>query len=393
MIILLVVISLLLCIPISLVILSWSSSTTFDAVITNFSLPAVLYMFYIKLFMTNKTLKSETDAERRKREDEMNIKFLRVMPKFKIFVSMFQITSSMPSVLALTFPPFFRRVASIFGFLNLDIVKNLGLSCHFKDVDYVDYLIMMCVGPILLCVLLLAMYGLHLLWLRHKKASYDEVLRVYAKYLLVFLMGTYFALPSISVYIFQMFSCQDIDPDAVSPGENLYLRTDLSIKCGSDRHQIGTSLATGMIFLYPVGIPVFYFCMLYQVKEGIINRGEKISHVLRMAMMPTSFLYSSYHPQFWYWEIVETFRRICLTGVLVLVAQGTSVQIVVTLLLTLIFIKVRSVSSVLRGVHCAADEGRIHPRHGRRMGYIAGACHLLAATAVPSATRQGKVCP
>jgi len=90
MIILLVVISLLLCIPISLVILSWSSSTTFDAVITNFSLPAVLYMFYIKLFMTNKTLKSETDAERRKREDEMNIKFLRVMPKFKIFVSMFR---------------------------------------------------------------------------------------------------------------------------------------------------------------------------------------------------------------------------------------------------------------------------------------------------------------
>ena len=337
-IVLLCLLLLFLCIPIVLIVLSWTGSTTLDSVIAHLSLPSLLYLFYMKLFVVVDKNK-ETDEERRKREERLNIKFLRIMPKFKIFVSMFQITSSMPAVFAMSFPPFFSKVSSFFGVLNFDIVANLGLSCQFDDVDYVDYLVMTCLGPLLLCVVLSIMYYIHRFFLIRRKAEYDEAARVYSKYLLVFLLGTYFLLPGISVYIFQMYSCQDVDPDDVLHGEDLYLRADVSIKCGSPRHHIGTTFATCMIFVYPIGVPLLYYWLLYQVKEGIINRDGNISPVLKLEIMPTSFLYSSYEPQFWYWEIIETIRRILMTGVLVLVAQGTSVQIVVTLLLTLIFIK------------------------------------------------------
>lgn len=40
-------------------------------------------------------------------------------------------------------------------------------------------------------------------------------------------------------------------------------------------------------------------------------------------------LFEAYEPQYWYWEVIETIKRIMLTGVLVLIAQGTAAQIVV----------------------------------------------------------------
>ena len=43
--------------------------------------------------------------------------------------------------------------------------------------------------------------------------------------------------------------------------------------------------------------------------------------------------------RYWYWEIIETYRRLALTGGLVLVAQGTSLQLVVALVIVMFFIK------------------------------------------------------
>jgi hypothetical protein len=341
-IVLLCVLGVLLCVPLALLSLSWTGSTTLDTVITNLSVPALLYMFYMKFMIVKKPGENETEAEREQRESNINDFFVRIMLKFKIFISMVQITSSMPAVLGMTFPPFFTKVTSIFGLLNLDIATNLGLSCRFKDIDYVDYLIMTCVAPMICSLFLCLVYNCHRYMLKRRRAHYEEVAGVYAKYLLVFLMGTYLALPNISVYIFQMFSCQDIDPDDALAGEDLYLRADLSINCGSSRHTTGTTFATCMILVYPVGVPLMYFWMLHNVKEGIMNRTENISSKLRLAIIPSSFLYSSYEPQCWYWEIVETIRRITMTGVIVLIAQGTSLQIVITMLLSLFFIKMYS---------------------------------------------------
>ena len=341
-IVLLCVIGVMLCIPVVLLVLSWTGTSTLDTVVTNMSVSALMYMFYIKFVTVRKPGEDETEAERDKREEHINSMFLRIMPKFKIFISMLQITSSMPAVLGMSFPPFFTNITSIFGLLNLDIVANLGLSCRFKNIDYVDYLILTCLGPMICSLSLAVMYSCHRFMLMSRRVHYEEVAKVYAKYLLVFLMGTYLALPSISVYIFQMFSCQDIDPDDALAGEDLYLRADLSIKCGSPRHIHGITFATLMIIVYPIGVPLMYWWLLHHVKEGVMNRTENISPKLRLAIMPTSFLYSSYEPQFWYWEIVETIRRIMMTGVIVLVAQGTSLQIVVTMLLALFFIKMYS---------------------------------------------------
>ena len=56
---------------------------------------------------------------------------------------------------------------------------------------------------------------------------------------------------------------------------------------------------------------------------------------LRMA-----FLWEAYKPEFWYWELVETSRRILLTAVLSVYQTGTTEQNVMGIIMAFIFMKI-----------------------------------------------------
>ena len=51
------------------------------------------------------------------------------------------------------------------------------------------------------------------------------------------------------------------------------------------------------------------------------------------------FLWASYQPQFWYWEVIETTRRLMLTAVLSMVAPGSSIQSVFSILMAQFYLK------------------------------------------------------
>ena len=52
-----------------------------------------------------------------------------------------------------------------------------------------------------------------------------------------------------------------------------------------------------------------------------------------------SFLWAPYSPEFWYWEVIETTRRLMLTAVLSVVEPGSAVQSVLSILLAQFFLK------------------------------------------------------
>lgn len=94
-----------------------------------------------------------------------------------------------------------------------------------------------------------------------------------------------------------------------------------------------------------VGIPSFYFYHLYtnrhliQTREQACATAAEEKHRL-LRLRPLRILFDVYKPQFWYWEVIETIYRLCLTGVLVLINQGSSLQIIMGLLFSLLFIRV-----------------------------------------------------
>lgn len=52
-----------------------------------------------------------------------------------------------------------------------------------------------------------------------------------------------------------------------------------------------------------------------------------------------AFLWVAYEPRYWYWEVIETLRRICLTAVLSILSPGTPLQTVLSILFTLCFMQ------------------------------------------------------
>ena len=89
-----------------------------------------------------------------------------------------------------------------------------------------------------------------------------------------------------------------------------------------------------------VRIQIFYFVLLYYNKDGIKSShqndegdivaaddvtGEKLPFYRDIQAF--EFLFEDYAPDCWYWELVETGRRLLLTAVLTVLSEDSAVQV------------------------------------------------------------------
>jgi hypothetical protein len=144
---------------------------------------------------------------------------------------------------------------------------------------------------------------------------------------------SYVVLPTVTTVIFGAFPCDDFS----SSDENAdrvaasYLRADYSISCKTSKYQLFKIYAGIMILLIPIGIPVTYFVVLWRRRQRIkqtVEEREKDEELSSVA-----FLFESYKPQFWWFEIFETCRRLALTGALGAIKPGTISQLAVGMLI------------------------------------------------------------
>lgn len=81
-----------------------------------------------------------------------------------------------------------------------------------------------------------------------------------------------------------------------------------------------------------------YFFALYRNKEEISERGDphaaihKESAKKLLSYEALRFLFKVYEPKFWYWEIIETLRRLFFTSILAFGAVGENTQVVTSYL-------------------------------------------------------------
>jgi hypothetical protein len=170
----------------------------------------------------------------------------------------------------------------------------------------------------------------------HRKHITDIIRR----YISVIFLITYLVLPGVTTTIAGAITTINVDPDGTLSGVDVYyLRNDFSIASTSSRYKFGVTWATAMFMVYPVGIPFIYYVVLRHNRDKIIKGGhadghhhhhdheqpENLPKSLMDYVTPDTihFLYQSYEPQFWYWEIVETARRLLLTAVVSIVSPGT----------------------------------------------------------------------
>ena len=103
-----------------------------------------------------------------------------------------------------------------------------------------------------------------------------------------------------------------------------YLKMDYSLKCFDKAYnKYVTAAYVGSI--YPVLFPLFIVVMLYflyyrpHIKNRALNPQPKRAEIVE----GMRFIYENYNERCWYWEIVETIRKLILTSCLSLIgAEG-----------------------------------------------------------------------
>ena len=299
------------------------------------------------------------------------------MVRLKILVATYQVILNVPIIFNIKMGPLFQMLASIMAFLNLDILQIFPLQC-VQPFRYIENMISGTISPVGVVVALFLMYLVQRIHIMTKEPNRikrrDKMKKLLVRYFTLFVAFTYMILPGISMKIFKTFECQDIDPnnEATDPNApHIFLRVDYAVDCTTAYYRFGWTWALVMVGIYPVGITSFNFYLVWANRKEVRARMERMSmmrdldnmcdatpdeieayikNVMRKKNKGTiitntafvdgiQFLWSSYRPEMWFWEVVETTRRLMCASVMSIVMSGTPSQCCFAVLVSIAYVK------------------------------------------------------
>ena len=121
----------------------------------------------------------------------------------------------------------------------------------------------------------------------------------------VTLITTFFLVTSTSTTIFKTFLCDPFefsasDPATHQPVTRRYLHDDLALDCDTSDYRKTWNTAVAMVFVWPLGVPLLYFLLLFTNRDAILTR---TSTPMTKAI---SFLVEDYEVSAFWWEPLES---------------------------------------------------------------------------------------
>jgi hypothetical protein len=110
-------------------------------------------------------------------------------------------------------------------------------------------------------------------------------------------------------------------------------RKHYSVACPSDARSDAQSLAWFAIFLYPCGVLLLSFWLLYLGRSVLI-----LEHGSTPFTRAISFLHAPFRPSFFYFDILELAKKLLLIGFASLIEPGTLLQIMIAVIVSLLFL-------------------------------------------------------
>ncbi|GMH57983.1 hypothetical protein TL16_g02514 [Triparma laevis f. inornata] len=274
--------------------------------------------------------------------------YVQARPYAKIMLSYWQVVGALAFNFDLGFPPLFSIIFMTFisSIVNLEFLNMLPLGC-VMNTNYHDTLLSYTLIPFLIGLCMIIAYRI-----LKSKGNIGASNTVFGW----FLFMTFLILPSVSTKILYTFACRDFDGTYGS-----FLKVDYSIYCASDEHLMYELYAKVCILIYPMGIPLMYIWLLRRARK-CLDPGQKhregrygIDEGMRRAIeererreeddpqiRSLAFLYDSYEPKFYWFEVVETLRKLMLSGGLVLLGPGTVSQVIISIFICLASIRIFS---------------------------------------------------
>ncbi|CAN0218885.1 unnamed protein product [Ectocarpus sp. 4 AP-2014] len=245
----------------------------------------------------------------------------------KIVIVSWQIVSQFSAVASVTYPDAYETFVGYIDVIDLDLAWMLSAEC-WVDTNFYDTLLVTTFVPLVVSGLVLISFAIRSRWCGAE--DQDRRSRIKHRHATALYLVSFLVYSSASSTAFQTFACDDIDT-----GES-FLRADHSIQCYTTEHRVYMAYAGLMCLVYPFGIPLCYAATLYHARRGIKSDVKSIrdkATVLRA-------LHAPYRRDVYYYEVVECFRRVMLSGIVVFILPNTAGQVMTTFLLSLFFFAV-----------------------------------------------------
>ena len=280
--------------------------------------------------------------EARKPAEAIRVRVIRMYAKLTTkwklaFVAIQLMVSTMGTM---ELPPVYNGFLGSLGFFEVDFLEIAGLGCH-RRVSFYGTLAMSTLGPwaFLLSVFLLWAPLSYLCCGRRHSPTAATILVLF------------FTFPMVSVTICRTFLCREFDDG------DAYLRADLDLRCGGRTYDFWRAYAACMLFVWPLGAPLFFYLSVWSVRSRVdplnFKKGAEITASEQVAMVDaacekrdldpacfaTRMLWMPYEPQFWYFECVDATKRLLLTCASLFIFPGSPTQLAFLILVVMSWTK------------------------------------------------------
>ena len=276
------------------------------------------------------------------------ISSLSLRAKAKLIVSFYQIFATFKDVYGVSIKS--ENLLYIDRYMSLDIIQITGIPLNCMS-TFQQQLIFRAIWPYII-VILGGFFVYIMNWIKRAWTTnccnnegqlvilnHDGIIRQVKMWIIKWsVIIFYFALPMVSKSIFDARKCQafqidDLDP----PNFDSYLVEDMRVKCDENDSNYENILSIFWVLFvtWAVLTPMGFLWLLKNIRRSVqSNSIEALADTCR-------FLWMDYTKAMWFWDIVDTLRKLILCGYVILIdpKEGSNkmLRLVVAILVSLLY--------------------------------------------------------
>ena len=266
--------------------------------------------------------------------------------KLKIVIGFYQVTRGLLDAFSyIEWPGSLESIAKYSEFLQMNVLQIAPVQCLFPEVRFDAFgslFAIMAVNAGVICFAGIAYGVLRLVILRnHNLEDGEKAKRVSRSKELVymnmffFLYVTYLSTCSKVANVLPL-ACRKLCRDGKEELCSKYLKADYSVSCQGQKYNhylIVAYISTAYVFVLPAAafITIWKQRRAAMTKEDAERSQDQASSQEMISAI--GFLFVNYKSRSWYWELVETARKLILTSGLIFLGQESRSYIGVALVI------------------------------------------------------------
>mmetsp|Transcript_106080 Transcript_106080/g.306893 ORF Transcript_106080/g.306893 Transcript_106080/m.306893 type:complete len:646 (-) Transcript_106080:221-2158(-) len=220
------------------------------------------------------------------------------------------------------FPEPFATVVRLCEIFNLDAFAVFRFGCVAGGFNYITKLYTATLSSIAVVIIIFLR--------RLYKVMYGGIVWDGEEMKFMFLL-MFFTLPTTSMIIAKAFACVEFENG--EGGVDKFMLVDMTLRCDDDRYTGTHIFAVSMGFVFPIGVPLAAYILLWTRRREIEARTTRLGGP---ELNVLSFFFRTYAPNRWRTGVVEMLRRLMPCWLLLL--QHSSRVLLVALFISFLFL-------------------------------------------------------